>query len=244
MINFNFLHNPIIILKLTFFEHIIELYERLVFIIKLSILLIGFSFLKVYKLISILKYPVQNIKFFQFSPNEYFITTFKIAFYNGIFFTSPFIIGQFIIFLFPGLKKKEIFFILLLILSSIILFFLSFIFSYYILIPTTINFFLNYNETIIEPFWSFNQYFEFICNFFFNTGLIFQIPIFQVILELFNIIPFTQILYLWKYIILLSTILGAILTPSTDPLTQIFFSLVLIILYSFGLIFIYLIRII
>jgi sec-independent protein translocase protein TatC len=39
----------------------------------------------------------------------------------------------------------------------------------------------------------------------------------------------------WRYIILISTILGAILTPSTDPLTQLLLSIAILLLYFSGL---------
>ena len=38
----------------------------------------------------------------------------------------------------------------------------------------------------------------------------------------------------WKYIIVLSTIIAAIITPSTDPLTQIIMSVALLTLYLGG----------
>jgi sec-independent protein translocase protein TatC len=59
---------------------------------------------------------------------------------------------------------------------------------------------------------------------FYSTGLAFQIPIIQILIGLLNIVSPKQMLSAWRYIILLSTILGAILTPSTDPLTQLLLS--------------------
>jgi sec-independent protein translocase protein TatC len=41
-------------------------------------------------------------------------------------------------------------------------------------------------------------------------------------------------LSLWKYVVLGSTIVGAILTPSTDPITQLCLSLAIFILYLLG----------
>lgn len=38
----------------------------------------------------------------------------------------------------------------------------------------------------------------------------------------------------WKYIVVLSTILAAVITPSTDPLTQIIMTTALLILYLGG----------
>jgi sec-independent protein translocase protein TatC len=88
---------------------------------------------------------------------------------------------------------------------------------------------------VLEPLWSFDQYFEFILVLFYSTGLAFQIPIIQILIGLLNIVSPKQMLGAWRYIILISTILGAILTPSTDPLTQLLLSLAILLLYFSGL---------
>jgi sec-independent protein translocase protein TatC len=116
-----------------------------------------------------------------------------------------------------------------------VLFGLGLLFSYYSLIPAALNFFLTYSDEVIEPLWSFDQYFEFILVLFYSTGLAFQIPIIQVLLGLLNIVSVKQMLGAWRYIILLSTVLSAILTPSTDPLTQLLLSLAILLLYFSGL---------
>ena len=116
-------------------------------------------------------------------------------------------------FLLPGLTDKEKKIILPLLIGSLVLFGLGLVFSYYALIPAALNFFLNYSDQVIEPFWSFNQYFEFILVLFYSTGLAFQIPIVQILLGLLNIVSAEQMLGAWRYIILVSTIIGAILTP-------------------------------
>jgi sec-independent protein translocase protein TatC len=46
----------------------------------------------------------------------------------------------------------------------------------------------------------------------------------------------------WKSIILLATILGAILTPSTDPFTQLLLSVAILILYFIGLSILFLLK--
>jgi len=109
-------------------------------------------------------------------------------------------------------------------------------------IPAALNFFLNYSEEVIEPFWSFDQYFEFVLVLFYSTGFAFQIPIIQILLGLLNILSTQQMLNAWRYIILVSTILGAILTPSTDPLTQLLLSLAIMLLYFIGLGILFLIK--
>jgi len=240
--NFNFANNSILTLELPFSEHIEELRQRLFLIFGIILLLTCFSFIEVKSLVKILELPINNVKFFQISPGEYFISTIKISFYTGLLLSSPFIITQLILFLLPGLTKKETKIILPLLLSSLILFGLGLAFSYYTLIPAALNFFLNYSEEVLEPFWSFDQYFEFILVLFYSTGLAFQIPILQILIGLLNIMSPKQMLNAWRYVILVSTVLGAILTPSTDPLTQLLLSLAILMLYFSGLGILFLIK--
>jgi sec-independent protein translocase protein TatC len=240
--NFNFTNNSIITLELPFSEHIEELRQRIFLVFGIILFLTCFAFIEVKSLVKILELPISNVKFFQLSPGEYFISTIKISFYTGLLFSSPFIIGQLILFLLPGLTKKETKVILPLLLSSLILFGLGLAFSYYTLIPAALNFFLSYSEEVLEPFWSFDQYFEFILVLFYSTGLAFQIPILQILIGLLNIVSPIQMLRAWRYVILASTILGAVLTPSTDPLTQLLLSLAILLLYFSGLGILFLIK--
>ena len=240
--NFNFTNHSIITLELPFSEHIEELRQRIFLVFGIILLLTCSAFIEVKSLVKILELPINNVKFFQISPGEYFISTIKISFYTGLLLSSPFIIGQLILFLLPGLTEKETKIILPLLLSSLILFGLGLSFSYYTLIPAALNFFLNYSEEVLEPFWSFDQYFEFILVLFYSTGLAFQIPILQILIGLLNIVSPKQMLNAWRYVILISTVLGAILTPSTDPLTQLLLSLAILLLYFSGLGILFLIK--
>jgi sec-independent protein translocase protein TatC len=221
--NFNFTNNTNVTLELPFSEHIEELRQRIFLLFWIILLL-------------------TCVAFFQVAPGEYFISTLKISFYTGLLFSSPFVISQVILFLLPGLTKKETKIILPLLLGSLFLFGLGLAFSYYTLIPAALNFFLSYSEDVLEPFLSFDQYFEFILVLFYSTGLAFQIPIIQILVGLLNIVSAKQMLGAWKYIILISTILGAILTPSTDPLTQLLLSVAILMLYFTGLGILFLIK--
>jgi sec-independent protein translocase protein TatC len=53
-------------------------------------------------------------------------------------------------------------------------------------------------------------------------------------LGLLRIVSGETMISIWRYVILGSTIVGAILTPSVDPLTQILMSSIVIILYFLG----------
>ena len=233
--NFYFTTRKFETLELPFLEHIQEIRIRLFSLISITVLLTFLCFLEIKNIVQLLEAPIRDLKFFQISPGEYFFLTFKISFYSGLLFTSPFIIIQLILFLIPGITKQETKYILPLFCSSMVLFGSGLVFSYFVLIPAALNFFLNYSEEVLEPFLSFDQYFNFVLVIFYSTGLAFQTPIIQVLLGLANIISVFQMLKIWKYVALMATILGAILTPSTDPITQLFLSFAILFLYFVGL---------
>jgi sec-independent protein translocase protein TatC len=215
-------------------EHIDEMRQRTFHSFGVLILTICVIFINIPHIVTILETPVQGIKFIQLSPGDYFLSTVKIAFYSGLLFSIPFVIGQIIFYILPGLTKSEEEIIIPILLTSVILFGLGLIFAYFILIPAALNFFIDYSTDVIEPIWSFDQYFDFILFVFYSTGLSFQVPIIQIILGLTGIITGKQMLELWRYIVLASTVLSAVLTPSTDPITQICLASAIMVLYLTG----------
>ena len=118
------------------------------------------------------------------------------------------------------MTKKERDILLQMTLGSGILFVIGLLFSYFFLVPAALRFFISYGSEVVEPFWSFDQYFDFIAVLIFTTGLAFQVPVVQIVLWLLGIVSGEKMLSLWKYVVVLSTILAAIITPSTDPITQ------------------------
>lgn len=221
-------------LALPFNQHIEELRQRLFFNIFILIIVSLIAFIEVKPIVQILELPVSNVKFFQSAPGEYFLSTLKIAFYIGLLISSPIIISQIIFFISPGLTTLEKQYIIPMLSGSLLLFVLSLAFSYNYLIPAALGFFISYSSETLEPLWSFNQYFDFILVLFYTTGLAFQIPIIQLILGLLGVVSGKQMLKFWKYIILFATIIGAILTPSTDPITQLLLSGAILFLYFLG----------
>ena len=215
-------------------EHIEEFSQRIIFslIILVSFTLICFTDIK--DIVKIFQAPALGVKFLQFAPGEYFFASLKIALFCGILCSSPVILYQIFLYVVPGMTKKERDIILPMTLGSGILFGIGLLFSYFFLVPAALRFFISYGSDIVEPFWSFDQYFDFIAVLIFTTGLAFQIPVIQIVLGLLGIISGEKMLSIWKYIVVLSTILSAILTPSTDPITQLLLTVALLALYFSG----------
>jgi sec-independent protein translocase protein TatC len=169
-------------------EHIEEFSQRLLFSLLFLLFVTIICFSDVNEIVKILQVPALGVKFLQFAPGEYFFASIKIAAFSGILISSPVILFQLFLYLIPGLTKTERNFVLPISLGSGILFFIGLLFSYFFLVPTAIKFFITYGSNVVEPFWSFDQYFDFIAVLIFTTGLAFQVPAIQIILGLSGIV--------------------------------------------------------
>jgi len=177
-------------------------------------------FIVVKPLVKALELPAQDVKFLQLAPGEFFFVSIKVAGYSGVLIASPFILYQIIQFVLPGLTRRERRLLGPVVLGSSVLFFVGLAFAYFALIPAALNFFISYGEDVVEQLWSIDRYFEFVLLLMLSTGLTFQIPVIQLILGYLGIVSSEKMIGGWRYVVLGSVILGAVLTPSTDPLTQ------------------------
>jgi sec-independent protein translocase protein TatC len=206
--------------EMSLFDHLEELRMRIFYsLIAVVIGIIG-CFIIVKPLVKWLEIPAQGVKFLQLAPGEFFFVSIKVAGYSGLLISSPFILYQIIQFVLPGLTRKERGLLGPVVLGSSVLFFAGIGFAYWALIPAALNFFINYGAEVVEQIWSIDRYFEFILLLMFSVGIAFQIPIIQLILGFLGIVSSEKMLQGWRIVVLASVILGAVLTPSTDPLTQ------------------------
>lgn len=222
--------------EMSIFDHLEELRGR----IFVSVLAVGASMLGCFtfskELIKLLEAPVatQGVRFLQLSPGEFFFTTIKVSGYCGLLLGSPVIIYEIIAFILPGLTRDERKFLGPIVLGSSVLFYAGIAFSYSVLTPAALNFFVSYAEGAVESIWSIDQYFEFVLVLMFSTGLSFQVPVIQLLLGQVGLVSGEQMLSIWRYVVVGAVVVAAVLTPSTDPLTQILLAGPLLGLYIGG----------
>jgi sec-independent protein translocase protein TatC len=206
--------------EMSLFDHLEELRQRIFYALIAVVIGIVLCFVFVNPIVALLEVPANGVKFLQLAPGEYFFVSLKVAGYSGILVSSPFILYQVMQFVLPGLTRRERRLLAPIVLGSTVLFVAGLVFAYVALIPAALNFFVTYGEGVVEQLWSIERYFEFVLLLLFSTGLAFQIPVVQLLLGLLGIVGSKQMLAGWRYVILGAAVLGAVLTPSTDPVTQ------------------------
>ncbi|MBD3882520.1 twin-arginine translocase subunit TatC [Phormidium tenue FACHB-886] len=206
--------------EMSLFDHLEELRQRIFYALIAVFVGVVICFIFVNPIVELLEVPAKGVKFLQLAPGEYFFVSIKVAGYSGILVSSPFILYQIVQFVLPGLTRRERRLLAPIVLGSTILFVAGLAFAYIALIPAALNFFITYGEGVVEQLWSIERYFEFVLLLLFSTGLAFQIPVVQLLLGLLGIVGSKQMLSGWRFVILGAAVLGAVLTPSTDPVTQ------------------------
>jgi len=175
-----------------------------------------------------------GVKFVQLAPGEFFFVSVKVAIAVGLLIAFPYVLFEAALYFTPALTRSERNTVGPTVLASAVLFYSGAAFAYNVLSPAALSFFLGYSQDVIESQFSIDQYFEFILSMGFATGIAFQVPVLQVALGLLGVLASDALFSVWRYVIVGSAVVGAILTPSTDPVTQLLLSGALCVLYFTG----------
>lgn len=226
--------------KLPFTSHLEELRKRLIacFIAVSVCFVLCYGFSK--KLFEILMGPLISVM----SPGEKliytglpdaFFTYLKVAFLAGILLAMPVIFYQLWMFIAPGLYAKERHIIFPAVLFSSIFFVGGALFGYFVVFPFGFKFFLSFSSDFIRPMPSIREYLGFSSKLLLAFGVVFEMPLFIIILTKLGVVNVSQLKTYRKYAIILFFTFGAILTPP-DVVTQIMMAGPLMLLYELSII--------
>merc|ERR1712146_595932 len=170
---------------MSIWEHLDELRERVAIASTAAVLAIIGCFFFSKEIVIFLEVPVieQGVKFLQLSPGEYFFTTIKVSGYTGLLLSMPTIIYQIGTWVRPGLTIDEKKFLVPIFIFSMLLFLIGVLFSYQVLAPGALSFLIDYADGAVESIWSIDQYFEFVLILMISTGLSFQVPVVQFMVD-------------------------------------------------------------
>ncbi len=169
-----------------------------------------------------------------------FMAYLKVCFIVGLFFGAPFFLYQLWLFVEAGLYDHEKKYVKIFAPVSFISFFVGVAFGYFVLIPIGLQYLSTFaSPEIAENFISIDWYLSLFFALTIALGVLFELPLFMLFLSKLGIFTWKTYFEQWKYWILISTILGAVLTPP-DPVTQILMATPMVFLYGFGILLSYL----
>lgn len=172
------------------------------------------------------------------SLTEAFVTYLKVALFAGGFITVPFVMLQIWLFMAPGLYPKERKSVLPFFIASPILFLAGAALAFWGVIPIAWKFFLSFETPlpsnglpiILEA--RVGEYLSLTMNMIFAFGLAFQMPVVLGLLGKFGIIKAEQLARYRKWSVVIILAVSAVLTPSTDMISQAALAIPLYCLYE------------
>lgn len=201
-------------------DHLEELRQRVLKSLLAVVIAALGCLVAVKPLVRLLEAPAGSIHFLQLAPGEFLFVSFKVAGYTGLTLALPFVLYQGLAFVLPGLTRKERRLIAPAVAGSAVLFLAGLAFAWWALLPAALRFLVSYGADVVEPLWSIERYLDFVLLLMLATGLAFQLPVLQLLLGLFGLVTWKRMLAAWRWVVLAAALAGAVLTPSTDPITM------------------------
>ena len=215
-------------------DHLEELRRRVLRSLLAVVIAAAGCLLFVRPLVRLLEAPAHGIRFLQLAPGEFLFVSLKVAGYAGLTLAIPWILFEGLAFVLPGLTRRERRLVAPTVAGSTVLFAAGLAFAWWALVPAALRFLVSYGADVVEPIWSIERYLDFVLLLMVATALAFQLPVLQLLLGALGLVDARRMLGAWRWVVLISALAGAVLTPSTDPVTMLLLSGAITALYLIG----------
>lgn len=176
-----------------------------------------------------------NAQFVVLMPQEYFFAQMKAAAVFGLFAASPWVFYQIWLFVAPGLFKHEKKYMLLFVGFAAFFFIAGGLFGYHFVFPPMFHFFIGSIPEGVTGAYSIGMCLNFAVYMLLAFGIVFEMPVIVFLVIYLDLVRLDEARGARRYMIVASFVIGAILTPSPDPISQIMMAVPMILLYELGL---------
>jgi len=228
--------------KMSFLDHLDELRRRIMWALASVVVGFGIAIAFYQRLFDFVINPMRDMvpkgqTLIFTEPTEAMMIYIYIALIAGLLISSPAVMAQVWLFVAPGLYSSEKKLAIPFILISSIFFIAGAAFAHYYAFPLTFKFFGSFSSDVltymprIEP--TFSLYMKLVLIF----GAIFQMPTVVALLARLGLVTAGFMWRNFKYAILGIFIIGAVLSPGTDPVGQLAMSIPMVALYIISIVF-------
>ena len=169
------------------------------------------------------------------SPTAMMGATIQLAIRGGVIVALPvLVISAYTLFssLIPPQQRR---FLVIFLPATVLSFFLGAAFAYFVMLPTGLQFLLNFGTGVAVPLIVLDEYIALLTAMIFWLGVVFELPIAMFLLAKMRIISYLRLRGLRKYVPVAAFVLSAIITPTFDVVNQTLLAVPIIVLYELGL---------
>jgi len=174
-------------------------------------------------------------KLLAIGPGEAFFTYLQVSLVIGVAIAMPVIIYQILAFVTPALFDTERKYLFIAVPGVTFSFAIGVVFCYLLMLPFAIQFLGGFGTDIFDQNWTGERYLDFVTTFLFWVGITFELPIMMYFLTKLGVVTAAKLASFRKYALVLAFIIGAVITPTPDPINQTIVSVPVYLLYELGI---------
>ena len=222
-------------------EHLAELRRR-VFISVLALIVgAGVAFCFFRQIIDLLVRPARDLdagtgQLVFIEVTELLTTSVKVSLVAGFVLAMPVILYQVIMFVVPGLTGREKRYLLGFLPAVLLAFMAGVAFGYFVLTPPALHFLLTFGADVATPFIRVSNIVNLMIRLLFWMGISFETPLVMYLLAQIGLVNARMLGRFRRYWVVVAFILGAIITPTVDPVNQALVAVPLLVLYELGVV--------
>jgi sec-independent protein translocase protein TatC len=169
------------------------------------------------------------------SLTEPFWVNMSIALWAGIFVASPFIFHQLWKFIAPGLYKRERKITVAFAGFSAVMFTSGALFCFYLALPNIYDFLLGYADPANKPVVMMQLYLDLTRDMRLAFGAVFELPLLILFLSMVGMVTHRGLWKFNRWFVVIAFVVGAVLTPTPDVVSQVVMAGPMIILYNLSI---------
>ena len=227
--------------KLPISDHLIELRKRITRSVLAMVITTAVAFVFHEQLLEFLMRPAQG---FSQVPNnkpiyteltEFIGVAFKVSMLAGFVLAFPYVLYQIVMFIAPGLKPNERRYLYILLPGSMLAFAAGAAFGYRVLFPPVVNFLLTFGADVATPYIRIGNYTSLMLTLLFWMGIVFEMPVLAYFLSKIGVLTPQFLSKRRRYGLVLAFVLGAIITPTFDPINQTLVAVPILVMYELSI---------
>ena len=222
-------------------EHLAELRRRVLISVLALIVGAGVAFCFFRQIIDLLVRPARDLdagtgQLVFIEVTELLTTSVKVSLVAGFVLAMPVILYQVIMFVAPGLTGREKRYLLGFLPAVLLAFMAGVAFGYFVLTPPALHFLLTFGADVATPFIRVSNIVNLMIRLLFWMGISFETPLVMYLLAQIGLVNARMLGRFRRYWVVVAFILGAIITPTVDPVNQALVAVPLLVLYELGVV--------
>ena len=222
-------------------EHLLELRKRLVWSAASVLVCTAVAFAFHQQILELLMKPAEGFteiptgKPIYTELTEFIGIAMKASLLVGLFASFPFVLFQVVMFVAPGLSPTERRYLYTLLPVTLLMFIVGAAFGYRILFPPAVKFLLSFGSDVATPYIRIGNYVNLMISLLFWMGVMFETPVVLFFLSKIGVVTPSFLARQRRWAVVVAFILGAIITPTFDPINQTLVAVPIIVLYEVGI---------